>query len=262
LHYAHLPRPLENQLCKLAWKDFRSVFKKISAITTPTQTGAAVLKKIGLPQTIIPVSCGIDLARFNSNHPSEYLRQRFNIPNLPVLLSVGRLAPEKNIDLVIRAFAMLPAAVKIHLVIVGNGTEKIKLEKLAAKLGVKNNITFTGFLPDEDMASVYALARAFVTAGEVELQSLVTMEAMATGLPIVAINALALPELVHHNENGFLFEPADAAGMAACIERLFTDPNLRARMSKESLKIISAHDIEKTMTVFEKLYQKITAKNI
>ncbi len=256
LHYGHLPARVEHKLAKLAWKDFCGVFKKIPTITTPTKTGADVLKDNGLSQPVIAISCGIDLQRFNPKNSGDYLRKRFNLPNVPVLLSVGRLAPEKNVELTIRAFSMLPPQTKIHLVIVGSGTERERLEILVTELGIRDKVTFTGFIPDEDMAAVYALSHVFVTAGEAELQSLVTMEAMATGLPVVAVRAVALPELVHENENGFLFETGDAKSMATYIERLFTDEALHSRMSQKSLEIISKHDIEKTIPAFEKLYER------
>lgn len=256
LHYGNLPERVEKQLAKLAWKDFCSVFKKISIVTTPTKTAADVLKNNGLLQPAIALSCGIDLKRFNPKNSGEYLRERYKIPNVPVLLSVGRLAPEKNVDQTIEAFSLLPNQLKAHLVIVGNGTERERLEHLAENLGIKDKVTFTGFVPDEDMAAIYSLAHVFVTAGEAELQSLVTMEAMASGLPVIAIRAVALPELVHENENGFLFEPGDVTSFSSYIERLFTDDALHSNMSQKSLEIIGKHDIEKTIPTFEKLYEQ------
>ena len=89
------------------------------------------------------------------------------------------------------------------------------LETLVRHLGMKDRVTFLGYLRDEDVPRLYHLADLFVIAGLVELQSIVTMEAMASGLPIIAANAMALPELVHHGENGFLFAEDDAHALAA-----------------------------------------------
>lgn len=257
VHYGHFPKRIKDYVIKFMWQDFLGVFKKIAVVTTPTQTGADVLKKIGLPQPVIPLSCGIDLVRFNSKNNGDYLRERFSIPPVSVLLTVGRLAPEKNVDLILKALALLPRESKIHLVVVGGGMQKNNLKKLAGELGITDKVTFTGFLPDEDMAAMYTLAHVFVTAGEVELQSLVTMEAMATALPVIAIRALALPELVHHEENGFLFELGGTEQLASYIKKLFDDSELHQQMSQKSLGIIATHDITKTITAFEKLYNHI-----
>ena len=183
--------------------------------------------------------------------------ERYKIPRKPILLYVGRLDKEKNLDLVIKASALAFGHVDFHLVIAGTGAEKNRLNKLAKNLGIEDHITFTGFVPDEDLPNLYAMAKCFVNAGTAELQSIVTMEAMATGLPIIAANAVALPELVHNGENGFLFEADDDNALAKYIERIFLDEPLRVRMGKESLNIIAEHDISKTINAFEEIYKTL-----
>jgi glycosyltransferase involved in cell wall biosynthesis len=89
-----------------------------------------------------------------------------------------------------------------------------------------------------------------------ELQSIVTMEAMASALPVVAANAMALPHLVHDGQNGYLFTPGDAQDLADKLEKILRMPieELTA-MKKESLRLIAAHDIQRTLTTFECLYR-------
>jgi glycosyltransferase involved in cell wall biosynthesis len=94
----------------------------------------------------------------------------------------------------------------------------------------------------------------FAIASQAELQSLVTMAAMASGLPVVAANAGALPELVHAGENGFLARPGRATEVADCLDLLGRDAALRSRMSKGSSRIIAGHDRHRLLTRWESLY--------
>ncbi len=89
-----------------------------------------------------------------------------------------------------------------------------------------------------------------------ELQSIATMEAMASGLPVVGANAMALPHLIHDGENGYLYEPGDVQGFAERLERIFTMPHDELlELKRESLRIVSGHDITRTLETFEALYR-------
>ncbi len=259
MHYAPLPRAVQPLVKTMMWNDFKKVFQSLDLITTPTRAGAKILETIGLNKPVLPVSCGINLELFHAtNDDLTPLFQKYHIPERPILLCVGRLSPEKNVDLILRALAQV--TVDVQLVVVGGGMQQGPWEALAAELGIADRVTFTGYVPDEDLPKFYKIATAFVMAGEVELQSIVTMEAMACGLPVLAINKLALPELVHDGENGWLFEKDNPGQLAEQITKLFSDDALRARMSEASLKIIAPHAINHTFEKFEELYRKITAE--
>jgi glycosyltransferase involved in cell wall biosynthesis len=131
------------------------------------------------------------------------------------------------------------------------------LERLVRSLGIAAHVTFTGFVPDEDLPSLYCIASVFVMAGNAELQSIATMEAMASGMPIVAVDAQALPELVHDGENGFLFPDGRCDRLAACAISLFRDEQLRRRLGERSLQLIQAHDLGNIVTQFESLYRRV-----
>lgn len=257
LPFAHLPASLEEKMKRYMWNDFLSVFRGLPIVTAPTRTATSILKDIGLPQEALPISCGMNLKNFSASHDGSYLKKKYNLPDKPLLLSVCRLATEKNVDWIIKAAAITMKRTPLHVVIAGNGMERGRLEALVDDLGIRNNVTFLGYVTDEDLPYLYPLATTFVMAGTEELQSLVTMEAMASGLPVIAVNALALPELVHHDENGFLFESGDVASLAEYMYRIFSDPALRQKMSEESTRRIQAHDIAKTMVQFEKLYTSL-----
>jgi glycosyltransferase involved in cell wall biosynthesis len=258
-HYLHLPGIAETWLQRFAWRQFVRVFEQLDFVTTPTRTAAALLAKAGLRKKVVPVSCGIDLERFKPTNDGAYLRQRFAIPtDKPVLLYVGRLDKEKKIDMILRALPDISRVTSVHLVLAGIGKEKRNLEELAEKLGIQQAVTFTGFVPDEDLQNIYGVADLFVTAGTAELQSIVTMEAMASGLPVVAVNAMALPELVHDGENGYLFSDGNSQMFTEKVIAILSDQAMRAKMSKTSLEIIKDHDVNKTIEKYESIYSEIT----
>jgi 1,2-diacylglycerol 3-alpha-glucosyltransferase len=258
LHYLHLPGIVDRWAQKLAWRQCVRVFAQLDFVTTPTRTAAALLKEAGLNKDVMPISCGIDLERFSPNNDGSYLKRSFAIPNSkPVLLYVGRLDKEKRIDLILQALPDILRVTSVHLVLAGTGTEKQKLEELTEKLGIQKAVTFTGFVPDKDLQNIYRIADLFVIACIVELQSIVTMEAMASGLPVVAVNAMALPELVHDGENGYLFSDGDSQMLAEKVIAILSNQAMRAQMSRRSLEIIKDHDINKTIEKYEAIYNEI-----
>jgi glycosyltransferase involved in cell wall biosynthesis len=254
-HYAHLPASLDGPLQHWMWGQFREVFEGLSVVTTPTARAAAYMTGNGFAGEIQVVSNGIDLKRFHPQAVSCGLRDKYSLPaDTPLLLYVGRLDKEKNLDLVLQAVSGVPATVPIHFAIAGTGARRQALEAVAAEFDVSERVTFLGFVSDEDLSALYAAAHCFVMAGTAELQSIVTMEAMASGLPVLAANAVALPELVHSGRNGYLFEPGNAGMLSEQIWRLFTDRALRDRMGQESLEIIQQHAVERTLEKFEAFY--------
>jgi len=258
VHYLHLPEIAEKWLRKFAWRECIRIFKQLDFVTTPTKTAVALLKNAGFSKDVMPISCGIDLDRFKPTNDGAYLERRFAIPtDKPVLLYVGRLDKEKRIDLILRALPDILRVTSVHLVLAGIGKEKQKLEELTEKLGIQKAVTFTGFVPDEDLQNIYRIADIFVIAGIAELQSIVTMEAMASGLPVVAVNAMALPELVHDGENGYLFSDGDKQMLAEKIIAILTNQTMRAQMAKKSLEIIKDHDINKIIEKYESIYNEI-----
>jgi 1,2-diacylglycerol 3-alpha-glucosyltransferase len=257
-HYLHLPRIAERWLQRFAWRQFVRVFEQLDFVTTPTKTAAALLVRAGLKKKVVPVSCGIDLERFKPTNDGAYLERRFAIPtNKPVLLYVGRLDKEKRIDMILRALPHILRVTSVHLIVAGIGKEKQNLEELTEELGIQQAVTFAGFVPDEDLQNIYRVADLFVTAGVAELQSIVTMEAMASGLPVVAANAMALPELVHDGENGYLFSDGDGEMFAEKVIAILSNQALRAEMSKKSLDIIRDHDINKIIQKYEAIYSEM-----
>ena len=111
-------------------------------------------------------------------------------------------------------------------------------------------------MSDDDVKRAYTNATVFAMPSIAELQSIATMEAMASGLPIVAADAVALPHLVHHGENGYLFTPGDAEELAERLTDVLTaSSDDRERMQQASLDAVAVHDITRTLDTFEALYR-------
>jgi glycosyltransferase involved in cell wall biosynthesis len=258
VHYFHLPKFAENWLIRFGWKQCVEVFEQLDSVTTPTKTAAELLRRAGLTKKITALSCGIDLERFKPTNNGEYLKERYAIPkNKKVLLYVGRLDKEKRIDVIVRALPTILEKTQAHLVLAGIGKERSFLEHLVQSLNLNKHVTFTGFIPDEDLQNIYKVATVFTIAGVAELQSIVTMEAIASGLPVVAVNVLALPELVHDGENGYVFSDGDSQTLAQKVILILSDEKVRKEMSERGLEIIKMHDIHTIIGRYEALYHEI-----
>ena len=118
---------------------------------------------------------------------------------------------------------------------------------------------FTGFLPNEDLPSVLNSIDVFAMPSEAELLSIATLQAMACSRPVLAANAIALPELVDENKNGLLFKPGDVADMARCMEWFADHPERWSDMGATSLEKVQEHSLENILGKYETLYGKVLA---
>lgn len=251
----NLKQRLENYL----WKGFSNVFNQVNLVTTPTETGARLIRP-RLKVNAIAISSGIDLQIFNPSGDTREIKERYSIPDKPILLYAGRLDPEKHIEEILQAVAIAVKKIDFCFVIVGKGTSKTTLEKLTNQLGITDKVIFTGFVPDEDLPYFYKLSRCFIMASIAELLSLGTLQAMASGLPIISVNAGALVELVKDKMNGYLYNEGDVSAIVQSIEEILTNDDVHMKMSKNSLEYVQQHDINKTVESFEKIYQEQTGK--
>jgi glycosyltransferase involved in cell wall biosynthesis len=258
LGYTPLPTTLRHTVCRLAWRDLVRVFSRAQAVTAPTPRAIQLLHDNGLDSPALPVSCGLDLDRFSQ--PAGEADDAARDGNTRVLF-VGRLDEEKNADQLLRALALLSGRPDVRGEIVGDGSCRRSLERLAAELGVADRVTFHGLASDQEVLDAYARCDVFCMPGTAELQSLVTMEAMAAGKPVVAADAMALPHLVRPGHNGFLFPPGDVEALAGYLVTLLEDRELRLRMGRAGREIVAGHDLGRTLTTFEDLYLRAAGKD-
>ena len=206
----------------------RWYFHRCQGIITPSHAAAEEINRYSkVAIEVIPT--GINLKRF-LYADGALIRQRHGLHG-PVILHVGRITKEKNLDLLVTAARRIlkekPEAV---FVIVGEGPYTKAIQQHVEKQGLTEHFLFTGFVSDEELPSYYAAADVFAFPSTYETQGIVAIEAMATGLPVVAASARSLPELINDGETGFLFQPGNADALAdAILKALKGDVALEAK---------------------------------
>lgn len=193
-------------------------------VITPTSKIRELLLGYGVKTPVEIIPSGIDIKRF-SHGDASCLRQKLGIsPNKRILLFVGRLTKEKNVDFLIRAFALVqqqhPQTV---LVIVAQGPEEEHLRHLIKELGLVERVFLTGRLGGQELVNCYHGADLFVFSSVTETQGLVVVEAMAAGLPTVAVDAYGVSDMVNSGIDGLL-TPYSLKAFAAGINQLLGDP--------------------------------------
>jgi 1,2-diacylglycerol 3-alpha-glucosyltransferase len=229
-------------------------------VTMPTQAAISMLKPDDFRKPTSVISNGIDLSRFHPGEAPGELRERFGIPqHVPVVLYVGRLDVEKHLSVLVEAAQRIIAGRTFHLVIVGVGIDREHLEQLAGSLGMQDRVTFTGRIDEEDKPAFFRMATVFAIPSPAELQSIATLEAMASGLPVVAVDAGALGELCEDGHNGLRFGLDDVDGLSRGLARILDDPDLAGSMGSASLEIAARHDLRETIRQFVALYEQVVA---
>ena len=166
----------------------------------------------------------MDCVLFDPHRSNMEMRKRLSDgePERPLLLTVSRLAPEKNVAFLADVIRQIPEA---RLAVVGDGPERVLLERRFA--GTKTR--FFGYMKGEELATAYASADAFVYASETETMGNVVLEAMASGLGVAVPRAGGIPSLVSHEETGLLYEPGDTQGAVAAVRRLLSRDDFGTR---------------------------------
>jgi glycosyltransferase involved in cell wall biosynthesis len=180
---------------------------------------------------------GVDARRFHPDKASEKWRERLSggHPSGRLLLYAGRLAPEKGIE---RLKAILREVPGTRLAIVGDGPARRDLEREFAGTAT----VFTGILQGEDLAAAYASADAFLFPSTTDTLGLAMIEALASGLPIVAARSGASHEIVDEEENGLLYEADSAHSLVAAVRRLFSDEGFREALAREARAAAEGRD--------------------
>ena len=247
IKYSLLPKFLHKAAMDIVWKDAGRILRRMDALTTPTRRAAELLEAKGKLEGVLAISCGIDAARFANQTPTQN--------DNPVALFLGRLDDEKRINVLLEAVAKLTDIPTLRVDLVGDGGERESLQNLANDLGIADRVRFLGHITDQELPGMYEQCSVFVMPSIAELQSIATMEAMASGRPVIGADAMALPHLVHNGDNGYLFEPNNASDLAAKLRLVLkADKAELARLSENSLHLIQSHDIERTLRIFEDLY--------
>ncbi len=244
-HYVPFPQEAIQEFLKSAihrW--LRDFMQKCQHIIIPSESMRDILvKDYGLEERYTVIPTGTDVEPF-LEADGKALRKEKGWENETVLISVGRLAAEKNWETLLRAFAKVYTQhPDLRLVLIGDGPAKESLELLASEFGIIERVTFTGTLPFEEIPRYMKAANAFGFASVTETQGLVTIEAMAAGLPIVAVDGSGTRDIVEHGKQGFLVKN-DADALAKGINKLLSDPQRMKRFSNHALKKAKTFDVD------------------
>lgn len=247
----------------LSWLK-RAALTRAAAWTANTNvTANALCMTVGGPSPyIIPI--GVDVKRFASGRRDAY-RQDMPAKNL-VVLFVGRLVEKKGVDDLITAFSTLPEqlAAITWLWIVGGGDEESNLRGLANRLGVSGRVRFWGMVPNADLPDIYAAADVFAgpsvvaASGDTEGQGVVFLEAFAARLCVLAAASGGIAEVVDDGITGILVPPRDPARLAAIMETLLTNRELREKLAENAFrKVTETYAWKKIASRFESLYRSV-----
>src|SRR3989344_1728936 len=231
---------------------------RIDHLIAPAERVLAELKSYGVKKPITVIPSGIDVEKFY-NAKSCLLRKITGIKKDPILLFVGRLGKEKSVDFIIRSFALVLKDNRAsQLVIIGDGPEKRKLESLSRRLGVSKKTHFLGEEKNEETPNVYKDADVFVFSSTTETQGMVVPEALASGVPVVAIDDPAF-ECIKNGENGFLV-PKDKREFALKILSILENKELRKSLSEKAVELSESFSVGKTVDALESIYYGLLDK--
>ncbi|MFZ6030163.1 MAG: glycosyltransferase family 4 protein [Chloroflexota bacterium] len=233
-HYVPLSQPAVQDFLKGAISNWLQEFmSRCQHIVIPSESIRSLLvQEYGLvgPYTVIPT--GIELSRFEGGENGNQVRQVYGWRDDDVLMvSVGRLAKEKNWELLLQVVALMTDMPHLHLALIGDGPECHNLQRLAAELGIAGQVSFVGEVPFDEVPAFLKAADFFAFASVTETQGLVTVEAMAAGLPVVAIDASGTRDIVQDGVQGFLVAD-DPQAFAQGIRRLLADAARFAEFSQ------------------------------
>jgi glycosyltransferase involved in cell wall biosynthesis len=246
--YTHyIPFPMEtvqNFLKNAIDRWLQDFMRHCQHIIIPSESMRETLvNDYGLKNNFTVIPTGIDLEAYRTAS-GEKIRKKRNWGNDTVMISVGRLAPEKNWPLLLEATALVLKDVPhFRLALIGDGQDRKNLEGLAKELGIRKRVTFTGALSFSEIPSYMKAANLFGFASATETQGLATLEAMAAGLPVVAVDASGTRDILKHGQQGYLVEN-NAEALAAGIKKLLSNPDRMQKFAEAAYKKAQSFNIE------------------
>jgi 1,2-diacylglycerol 3-alpha-glucosyltransferase len=263
--YATYVLPIKGVGEKAVGKLSKARLKKVQRVIAPTRKVEDTLRGYGLSAPISVVPSGIRLEQHSgrlSEQERKAGRQELGIGEDDiVLVNIGRLGNEKNLDELVRFFAaVLPKRGQLRFLIVGGGPAKEGLEKLAHSLGIQDRVIFTGMVPPTQVQKYYQLGDIFVSASTSETQGLTYIEAAANGLPLLCRQDPCLRDVMIPGENGYDY--TDAKGFTRGLDAMLANAKWRKQAGERSRQIAASFGKEAfgnaVMAVYESVLQHTT----
>ena len=256
-HYIPVPmETVQNFLKNAIDRWLQDFMRHCQHIIIPSESMREILvNEYGLKNNFTVIPTGIDLEAYRTASGKK-IRKKRNWGNDTVMVSVGRLAPEKNWPLLLQATALvLKDFPEFRLVLIGDGQDRNNLEGLAKELGIRRRVTFTGALSFSETPSYMKAANLFGFASITETQGLATLEAMAAGLPAVAVDASGTRDILKHGRQGYLVENNPEA-LAAGIKKLISNPDRMQKFAKAAYKKAQSFNIERLTEKLLDVYEQ------
>jgi len=258
-HYVSLTSPAMKQFVIELATQYANL---CDAVIAPSESIAKLIRQRGVTTPVEIIPTGIDVKAFGGGH-GERFRKACGIPaNAFVVGHLGRLAPEKNLDYLGRAVRrFLSESREARFLVVGDGPSAQTLEELFQNAKLAGRLIMAGKKTGRDLHDAYAAMDVFVFASQTETQGLVIVEAMAAGLPVVALDASGVREVVRGGKNGFLLDASAAENeFAAQIKKLEHSVASRRRLAAEAkrtaLKFSSDETAGKTLALYQKVLHR------
>jgi glycosyltransferase involved in cell wall biosynthesis len=257
-HYIPLPGiALKNLVAHFMIKHFA---KKCDAIITPTPSTEEYLRNLGVSALIETIPTGVNILDYKqwSQQQIQDLRSKYVTPSERLLISVSRMAKEKNLNFLIDGLVKVKSLshVPFKCLLVGDGPEKERLEKKVNELEMDGLIVFTGNMDPQEVIRYYLAADFFVFASTSETQGMVLLEAMAGGCPVVAVRASGVYDVIEDGYNGFkVAESTDT--WAEVVASLLEDGQRLSVLSDNSRVFVENYSMEKITEKVLKLYQRV-----
>jgi 1,2-diacylglycerol 3-alpha-glucosyltransferase len=256
--------PLAHDLAKEVTIKYSSNFcNNCSHIIAPSSEIEAIIRSFDVKTPISVIPSGVPIDKFNGGQEG-WLREHYDIPEgNRILLFVGRLTQEKNLPFLIESFKKVKMTLpKTTLVIVAQGPMEDELKELVLEMGLslEKDVIFTGVLAFESLIKAYYSADLFVFSSLTETQGLVLIEAMAAGLPVVAVRASGVREMVDHGINGLLTN-CDSDELGAAICRVLNDDELYQKLQVNARKKADSLSSHNMALKLERLYKELVANS-
>jgi glycosyltransferase involved in cell wall biosynthesis len=258
---AYLPF-LPDMISEAALKAYLSPFyRACDLVIVPTPSIRKVLdERLGLELPIEVIPNGVDLTAFRSNiKPTDRAEFGFS-PEQVICVYVGRLSPEKNLNLLLQAFYGVAMTYDhVRILIVGDGPERENLESMVKRMNIDTKVHFAGMVEYKDIPAYLATSDIFVTPSSAETFGLSTVEAMAAGLPALGIDAPGTTDIIEDGVTG-LVSSDDLAVFTAKLVYLSTNHELRRSMAKQAAQASKKYDIHTTTGILLQHYQKLVER--
>ena len=231
--------------------------RQCDLIVSPSPSLETLLRKYGVDSPIEIVPNGVELSGFDQKRNGI---QRVDLdldPSNRVLIYVGRLGPEKNLTMMLRAFAGAQSAMdNLRLIIVGDGPERENMLDWCTRSGINEKVRFIGKVQYSKVVDYLRLSDTFLTASVSEVHPLSIIEGMAVGLPAIGIRSPGVSDIIQNGVNGML-SSNDIAAFTACIVRIMLDETLHKRMETAAREKSKDYDVRQTTAQLMLHYQEI-----